>query len=216
MSVLIFANGEMSPGNWAEPYLESATVLIAANGGLRHIRSLGRMPDVVIGDLVSMGAATLGELKAADAKVIVYPENKNATDLQLALQYAVAQYDDDILIFGALGGRLDQLLANVLLLTAPVLQGRELRIIEEYQQTWIIDSSVCQFMGAPGDLVSLIPLCGDVHVNRSDGLRWPLRNEELVFGLSRGISNSMTDKTALVEVSSGILLCIHTKKEWQR
>lgn len=216
MSVLIFANGDMSPGKWTAKYLERASALIAADGGLRHIQSLGRMPDLVIGDLDSVGSSELAELEQAGAEMVAYPEDKDATDLQLALQYAAKNYDDDILLFGALGGRLDQLLANILLLTDQCLHGRKARIVEEHQQAWLMDAGVHEFQARPGDLISLLPLRGDVRIKRSAGLRWPLQDDDLIFGSSRGISNELTNETALIEVGSGTALCIHTEMAWRR
>jgi thiamine pyrophosphokinase len=70
--------------------------------------------------------------------------------------------------------------------------------------------------GRVGDVVSLIPLRGDVPMVRTTtGLQWPLVTAEtLQFGQARGISNRMTAVSATVEISSGILLCVHTVAGW--
>ena len=215
MSVLIFANGELGPVEWAEVYLETAKAIIAADGGLRHVLALGRLPDAVIGDMDSIMPSALDELQA-DVEFVVHSKDKDASDLELALQYAAANYDDQILILGSLGGRLDQLLANVLLLTDPLLQGKAVKIVEAHQQAWVVDAGTGLVKGSPGDLVSLLPLRGDVLVERTSGLKWKLRNERLEFGRSRGVSNVMIADTALIEVKTGKLLCIHTDREWER
>ena len=216
MSVLIFANGEMSSGSWVKPYLDDAAALIAADGGARHIRTLGRMPDVVIGDMDSTTPSSLAELQASEASVHIYPEDKDATDLELALRYAAANYDDEILILGSLGGRLDQLLANVFMLADPFLHGKEVKITEEYQEAWVINESTSHIRGETGDLVSLLPLGGDVEIGSTQGLAWPLQEQLLVHGRSLGVSNVMTADTAVVDVRNGKLLCIHTAKAWRR
>lgn len=216
MSVLVFANGEMNTGQWVQPFLKRASALIAADGGLHHLRSLGIKPDVVIGDMDSIDPPLLAELRASGAKLIVHPTDKDASDLELALKYAVANYDGEILVFGALGGRLDQLLANVLLLTDIGLRDREVRIVEEHQQAWVMTPGIGRFAGKAGDLVSLLPLQGDVHVEGTSGLKWQLRNERLIYGQSRGVSNIMTEESAIVEVKQGTLLCIYTSNAWGR
>jgi len=63
--------------------------------------------------------------------------------------------------------------------------------------------------GEIGDTVSLIPLGGDVHLQKTSGLQWPLVDEILTFGLARGVSNVMVQRQATISVVSGTLLCIH-------
>jgi thiamine pyrophosphokinase len=216
MSIVIFANGALAPGDWVRPYLESATAVIAADGGTAHLLALDLRPDVVIGDLDSAAAGAIDALRQAGVKVLVHPENKDESDLELALQYALDNYDEEIILLGALGGRLDQLLANVFLLVAPFLAGRPLRLVDRFQTARVLGRGENRINGAPGDLVSLLPLGGDVHVARTTGLAWPLADEALVQGLSRGISNRLTAGTATVTVADGTLLCVHLDAAWQR
>ncbi|HSG19122.1 MAG TPA: thiamine diphosphokinase [Anaerolineae bacterium] len=216
MSILIFANGELDPAGWAQVHLDTATAIIAADGGVHHVLALGRMPDVVIGDFDSIASSTRSELQMAAVEFVVYPRDKDASDLELALRYAATNYHEEILILGSLGGRLDQMLANVLLLTDPFLQGKEVRIVEAHQQAWVVGEGEGHIRGRRGDFVSLLPLRGDAFVKRTVGLQWELTNERLEFGRSRGVSNVMTADSALFEVKSGKVLCIHTDKKWRR
>lgn len=208
MTVLIFANGDVTEKEWLRPYLEKATTVIAADGGVRHLFELNHLPDVVIGDMDSLPSGARSRLEAAGARFIPHPAKKDQTDLELALLHAAAHTSDDMLLFGLLGSRLDQTLANILLLTHPALSGRRVQLLEQHQRAWVIETEG-QITGAVGDTVSLIPLRGDVHVVSTTGLHWPLHNERLAFGLARGISNVMTAEVATVTIQSGYLLCIH-------
>lgn len=199
---------------WARPFLQQASHIIAADGGTRHLFQVGVLPDVVIGDMDSLPDETLTWLTEGRANLIRYHTAKDETDLELALLYA-RQFDEEILLFGALGGRLDQMLANVLLLVHPALAACSITVVEQYERAWLVTERT-EFEGEPGDTVSLIPLAGDVVVKQTNGLRWPLLDSVLSFGLARGVSNVMTAVSASVEVASGKLLCIHTldhKKE---
>lgn len=214
MSVLIFANGEMEFIAWTRPFLSQSSQIIAADGGSRHLFRLGVLPDVVIGDMDSLPDEVLAWLVEAETEQIRYDPVKDETDLELALLYA-RQFGEEILLFGALGGRLDQMLANILLLTHPALADCSITLVEAYERAWLISGRM-GFDGQAGDTVSLIPLGGDVVVKETTGLRWPLIDSVLSFGLARGVSNVMTAVSASVEVASGKLLCIHTlnhKKE---
>ena len=213
MTVLVFANGDVMQYEWIRPYLAGADVTIAANGGLRHLRRLAHVPDIVIGDLDS-----LPDEVGDGPQIIRYPAAKDETDLELALLHAVSHYDGRILVFGALGGRLDQTLANILLLAHPAFRGRRVQLMEEHQRAWLItaDEPQALIQGQVGDKVSLIPLGGDVQLAETRGLRWPLREEMLLFGPARGVSNVMTGEEAEVTVKNGRLLCVHIQGEWGR
>lgn len=215
MTVLIFANGDLNSRSWVRPYLTQAAAIIAANGGTRHLWRLNRPPDLVIGDLDSLPRDIRDWLEDGSVRVEESPAAKDETDLELALLHAARTYDDPILVIGAFGGRLDQTLANILLLVHPELIERHIELVTQYERAWLASGTV-QIEGQVGDTVSLIPLGGDVHIRSTHGLRWPLQDEDLVFGPARGVSNELIASVATVSVASGYLLCIHTRRAWQR
>ncbi|WP_374688732.1 thiamine diphosphokinase [Promineifilum sp.] len=208
-SVLIFANGVLDDTTWIAPYLDRARAVIAADGGLRHLLALGRRPDVLIGDLDSLPPGVAAELAGWETEVIRYPAAKDATDLELALLLARQRFPDcELLILGGFGGRLDQTLANILLLAHPDLTGHPVRFVEARESAWLVTDET-RIDGRPGDTVSLIPLGGPARVVETTGLRWPLRDETLAFGPARGISNELMGELAVVRLGAGMLLCVH-------
>jgi thiamine pyrophosphokinase len=213
MLVLIFANGEMRELEWIRPYLAKAVVIIAADGGSRHLAALNVRPDLVVGDMDSLPASVGEDWQTAGTRIITHPAEKDETDLELALLYAVLHYEEPVLVFGAMGGRLDHMMGNLLLLAHPALVGREVKLVEPFQRAWLVDADT-RIQGEVGDLVSLIPLNDDVEIGRTMGLKWKLEQEALRFGLARGISNVMTESQASVEVLSGLLLCIHIDRQY--
>ena len=214
MTVFVFANGDLERTEWIRPLLPQATFVIAADGGTRHLFALQRPPDVVIGDMDSVPPPVMAWLHTTPARLITHPTAKDETDLELALLHALP-HAGAIWIFGALGGRLDQTLANILLLAHPALHGRTVRLVNEYERAWLVEDATT-IHGRSGDIVSLIPLDGDVTIATTDGLEWPLRDEVLVFGPARGVSNVMTADVAEVRLAAGRLLCVHTQQTWQR
>ncbi len=213
--VLVFANGVLADIGWLPPILARATAVIAADGGLRHVLALGRRPDVLIGDLDSLPPGA--DPETAAGKVIRYPRDKDETDLELALLYAVDHYPDaEVFVVGGAGGRLDHLLANVLLLAHPRLLGRPVRFVDDRQTAWLVSADAppgeTLIHGAPGDIVSLLPLGGPARVTATSGLRWPLCDEVLAFGPARGISNVLTAGSATVRLDQGAVLCVHIRQ----
>jgi thiamine pyrophosphokinase len=215
MVAMVFANGDITDLDWIRPLLAKATTIIAADGGTRHLWALNQLPDMVIGDLDSMPDEMRSWLAEKNTPLTSFPTDKDETDLELALLHAAANHDDEIWLLGALGGRLDQTLANILLLAHPNLLDRRVLLVNQYERAWLVTGQTT-IEGRAGDLVSLIPLGGEVQVQQTRGLRWPLQDEILFFGPARGVSNVMTADQATVTVRRGLLLCIHTRQSWQR
>jgi thiamine pyrophosphokinase len=207
--VLIFANGVIEESAWIEPYFDGAAAVIAANGGMRYLQALGRRPDIVVGDLDSLPEGSEEALQAVGVEIVRHPAAKDETDLELALLLAGQRFPRAaILIFGGIGGRLDQTLANILLLAHPELINRSVRFVERRESAWLVTSET-EIHGRPGDTVSLIPLAGPARVVETTGLAWPLHHETLEFGPARGISNEMSAGRATVQLASGLVLCVH-------
>ncbi len=210
---LLFANGELTTHSWLTQFIEAEDTLIAVDGGLRHLLPLGRIPHLLIGDLDSVDPTLVEQLKTQGVEIRQFPVHKDETDLELALLAAAKMDLRELVIIGALGGRLDQTLANLSLLLLPELKELSVRLEDGRQEVFALRTSTT-LNGHPGDIVSLIPLWGAATGVLTEGLAYPLRSETLYPERSRGISNVMQGSRAGVSLSSGTLLCIHehTKK----
>jgi thiamine pyrophosphokinase len=208
---LIFANGDINDGPMAQRALTyvGESRIIAADGGARVAAHFGLRIHVIIGDMDSINEPELSAL-TTDAEILRYPEAKNETDLELALMYAFEHGVRWIRILGGVGDRLDQTLSNVYLMALPILQDCDIRMVAGKQETWLIGAGTHSIEGAAGDTVSLIPFNGTVHGVKTDGLHYPLRDEDLLFGPARGVSNVMSSEHASVTVREGVLLVVHT------
>ncbi|MFN2187811.1 MAG: thiamine diphosphokinase [Candidatus Promineifilaceae bacterium] len=217
MKILLFANGdEPNEGwDWARAYVSPTSILIAADGGSRHIKSLGLYPDIIVGDLDSFDDALDGGKQFGNSSLVTFQEDKDESDLELALIHAASLDPEAILVFGAAGGRLDQTISNALLLALPKLRGLSVQIMQPHQSAWRFNRRTV-IKGQKGDLVSLLPLWGDAVVQSTSGLKWSLSNERLAPGPARGISNELISPKAVVTLSSGSLLCVHTERSWKR
>jgi thiamine pyrophosphokinase len=187
---------------------DNGLLVIGVDGGTSHIASFGLMPQVIIGDMDSLPLADFDLYLSKGARIFRHPPEKDETDFELALDYAIREGCNDILVVGALGGRTDHLIAN-LLLPVNYLDKARIRFVRGAEEiTYINSKSVIH--GIAGDVLSLLPVIGDVVGVKTTGLRYPLKSETLILGRSRGVSNVMSGVRATISVSSGILLCIHT------
>ncbi len=209
--VVIFANGELPDLEKARLLLRADDTIICADGGTRHALALGLKPALVVGDMDSADNRHLLELKKEGVTVEYHPRNKNETDLELAIDAALKQKPEQILIVAALGGRLDQTLANITLLADPRLASFDVRLDDGVEEIFVCRDQA-EVQGKSGDLVSLIPWQGAVPEVQTKELKWPLRRETLYPDKTRGISNEMLGSTASVSIGSGLLLVVHRRQ----
>lgn len=206
---VILIHGELDLTPEAEDLVRRADLLIAADGGSLHALAHGWWPHLLIGDLDSTPPEVREQLVAHGAEVLQYPPAKDETDTELALHAALARGADEIVLLGATGGRLDHALANIFLLALPAAACVRLSLLAGRQRLLVIRDRA-EIHGRPGDLLSLLPIGGDVRGIRTEGLAYPLHGETLPFAIPRGISNVFTAPVATVSVESGVLLAVVT------
>jgi thiamine pyrophosphokinase len=207
---VIFANGQVTDLTAVRSLLQPDDVLIAADGGLRYLFELGLLPSLLIGDLDSADPDEVARAAGAGVRIERHPIDKDETDLELAILRAAEEGYLRILIVGALGGRLDQTLANLALLSDPRFAHIDLHLDDGVEEAFLIRAQAA-IAGSPGDRVSLLPVQGDAAGVTTQALAYPLSAETLYPYRTRGISNRMLADQAQVSLTAGLLLCIHTR-----
>jgi len=187
-------------------------MIICCDGGARHVQYSGIKPDVIIGDMDSIDPAMLASYSTSGIKIIKHPANKDFTDTELALDYALGLKPEAIFIWGALGGRIDHALANVFLLCRGQEKGIRTCLIDEYGEAFVLEIET-SFINETGKTVSLIALSPEVTGINLTGFLYPLNDGTLTMGTSRGISNMINEDRASISVKKGTLLVI---KYWQK
>lgn len=210
MRAVIFVNGTITDYATLAGWLRADDFLIGADGGTVHCLALGRRPDVIVGDLDSVDPQEVARLAAMGVQIERHPPAKNETDLELALECAQRHGADEVLLLGALGGRLDQTLGNLLILVQ-----REwpfvLLIGEGDQLAQVVRSGELLHLQAPvSGTVSVIPLSATVTGITYTGLEYPLIDATLHLGSTRGMSNVVATLPATIQISQGLLLVVQT------
>jgi thiamine pyrophosphokinase len=193
-------------------------LVIAADGGARHAEPLGVTLDLWVGDGDSTGEAGLAALEAASVPLERARPDKDESDTELAMLAAIRRGAGGIVIVGALGGaRIDHALANIELLALPELDGRPATILGAGARIGLIrapdragDAVERRLPGRLGDVVSLLPLGPGVEGVTTDGLAYPMADEPLPIGRTRGLSNVRATDEARVTVRRGLLLVIES------
>jgi thiamine pyrophosphokinase len=194
-----------------------ASLVIAADGGARHALALGLRLDRWVGDGDSITPDDLAALTAAGVAVERVSQEKDASDTELAILAALEAGAEEITILGGLGGpRVDHALTNVAQLEHPALAGRKVNLYDERAaRISLLEASgeraiEASLAGRIDDLVTLVPFGGAAVGVTTAGLRYPLRDETLEPGSSRGLSNVRTAPRASVALRGGRLLLIET------
>ncbi|MGA9174959.1 MAG: thiamine diphosphokinase [Thermoactinomyces sp.] len=210
--VLVVAGGDLSA---AELKLidPKKHYIITADAGAQKLVHFGIYPHLAVGDFDTAGLGFADELVRAGVEVDRLPAEKAETDLHYALTKAVQRHPDEVLILGALGGaRFDHLLANVGLL----------EWLEEHGVKGVLlhPSNRVRFFSGPGKIdltkgefpyISLIPVSKEVTGIVTDGLKYPLKNETLYRGWTRGISNELNARHGSVLIRSGKCLLVESR-----
>ena len=209
--ILIFANGELPDIDSARSLVQKDDHIICADGGTRHALALGIQPNLIIGDMDSVEKGVLRKFEGDGVNIELYPQDKNETDLELAINCAIELQPKQIVIVAALGGRLDQTLANIALLTDIRLSTFDVRLDDGVEEIFLCRDQA-EVLGRRGDIVSLIPWQGTVAKVQTKNLKWVLQKETLYPDKTRGISNEMTNNVAYVSIASGLLLIVHRRQ----
>jgi thiamine pyrophosphokinase len=222
MQVIVLADGAVGTRDALDAawpgWLSPGAMIVAADGGARHASALGLRIDRWVGDGDSLGEAGITELLAAGVPVDRVSPDKDQSDTELAIRAALDLGASSITIVGALGGpRADHAIANLTLLSMPALVGLDVRLVAADVRVRLLRApgpdgspSRVALEGRVGDLVSLLPVGGDGEGIATTGLAYPLDDEPLLDGRTRGLSNKRTAPLATVTLRSGRLLVVET------
>lgn len=174
--------------------------VMAVDGGFAHLESIGRKPDMAIGDFDSLGYVPRG------LRVVRRSPHKDESDMELALMRAKAQRFDTVYVFGSLGRRLDHTLANLQLFAGYTEKGMSIIAVDE-------DSAVT-FLAGPDALEAPAREMGTVSVFAMNdectgvferGLEWELDDYTLTNRTSLGLSNEFKGEAIMIGVEAGTL-----------
>lgn len=183
--------------------------IIVVDGGANYIQKFNRTPDILIGDLDSIKPEVLRELQKKKVKTLVYQKEKDQTDSEIAVQYALESGFMEVNIVGFFGSRIDHMISLINYLTK-VANKAKIRLIQEFEDMYFVDKHI-SFDSKAGDEISLIPLKTDTQGVTTSGLYYKLKDETLDFASTRGVSNIASGKKVVVSLKNGTLLVVHRK-----
>lgn len=193
-------NQEHFMGMWQSNIFDS---IIAVDGGYAHLKALGCVPTVAIGDFDSLGYVP------SDVQCETHPSHKDASDLELALCRAQAEGAQIVYVYGALGGRIDHTIANIQLLAHFAEAGMVVSAVSpDAVLRYVVGPNVYELPPFDGGTVSVFSLTSESRGVTERGLEYPLDEATLTNRTTLGLSNEFTGQHASISVEEGTLLVI--------
>ena len=198
--IAIICNAPISDLAFVKEKIKVYPILVAVDGGTNHCYEMGLRPDLIIGDFDSIAPHVLEAFSDIPQKH--YPTDKDKTDLELAIETVYHPQIEKICVFGALGGRADHTVGNLVLLSR--YPGKV--FFEDEKEILFVIGKRAELAVRPGQIISLIPLNGPANGIDTEGLKWPLKNGTLDKHFI-GMCNEATASKVMISVKEGDLLC---------
>ncbi len=205
--VVVVAGGVEPPHRQTMRFIPPGTPVVAADSGLERARALGLEVTIAVGDFDSASPEAVSAAEASGTRVERHRAEKDATDLELALDAALRLRPKRIAVLAVIGDRLDHLLSALLLFATPRYAGVDLDADIGFARVHVIRDERA-LSGQPGELLSLFALHGPAEGVRTQGLRYPLSGETLEPGSSRGVSNAFVEESARISLERGVLVVV--------
>lgn len=208
LKALIISGGNIEDLNWLREIENNFDFILCADGGCNYCIGADILPDLVVGDLDSISPKTLDIIHRKEVPIEKFPERKNATDTELALDILIDNGIEDITLVGVLGSRMDHTMANILLLIKLHEKGCKGKIMDENNTIYLVDKELV-LSKREGFYVSIIPLT-QKGINISlKGFEYGLKRDTINFGSTLGVSNKVSHDKAHVLVHEGLcLVCL--------
>ncbi len=196
MRAVIIGNGDICNYEYIKSRLLPEDFFICADGGLKHTKLLGIAPKIALGDFDSSNPSD-------DINTMKFPVDKDMTDSELAILYAIENGFDEILLLAMSGRRLDHTLTNILML----FKCDNISMLDDNNEIYPLRKHI-KIMGKKGKTMSIIPVFSDLQGVSTIGVKYPLFDETLYFSKSRGNSNIIIDDTCEISVREGMGIVI--------
>lgn len=194
------------------PVVQENDMILGVDGGAIRILDQGIVPDMAIGDFDTIGEEGIWRLQQAGVKMEQYPSHKDLTDTEIAIEVAVALEPDEIILYGALGSRMDHTLANLQLLQKAQLAGVWMQIESKQNRVFLLSEQFPQVTISRDHFrfMSLLPMSEKVTGITLEGFMYPLHEATIEMGMAIGVSNEFLHETGTIALRQGKLFVMLT------
>lgn len=210
MNGVIVSSGSIGDPLFYTRYFQKGDLIICADGGARHLRQMGLIPHIILGDFDSISEDDLSFYQNSGAEVVKFPREKDKTDTELAVDIAVEKGLSRVTVIGGIGTRMDHTISNIFLLKYMLERGVRGLLADHHNEIALIKDSI-SLKRYDNYRVSLLAVTERVEGVTTKGLQYPLKDAVLELGSSWGVSNEFVSDEAEVTIKKGLLLVIKSR-----
>ncbi len=210
-NVLIVLNGRKNPAEFVSKLAGNADFVIGTDGGAEFLFENNIPFDVAIGDFDSLSNKNLiEEFRKNKIEVIKFPREKDFSDTELAVRFALKKGYFDFTFTNALGNRIDHLLFNISVMIFLTEQKKKCKILDKEEEIYITENNL-KLEVKKEYTVSVYPLTQTVIIENSYGLKYPLKGLRITQNSTLTLSNIIIKNEVYIKVKSGMILFIIEK-----
>ncbi|MGG4488886.1 thiamine diphosphokinase [Metabacillus idriensis] len=211
-SIYIVAGGPKRYIPTLASYDKDSVIWIGVDRGVIFLQDAGITPDRAFGDFDSISDHEREDLAKSSLDMNLFPSEKDQTDTEIALEWAILQEPDEIYLFGSTGGRLDHFLANTQLLAKyPVAP---IKIIDHTNEITVhLPGTYHIGRESSHPYISFLPVSGEVRGITLKGFKYPLSNCHIKLGSTLCISNELILPFGTFSFEQGILMMVRSTDE---
>ena len=210
MRGLIISSGTITDYSRLESVVRESDFIISADGGMDHMMKIGRLPDLLLGDLDSISQDALKYIEEKNIPIQKFPSIKDGTDTDLAMEYLIEKNVDEIIFAGVTGSRQDHTMANIFLLNRLKEKGIKGKIVDDNNTIYLVDDYL-ELEYIENSFISIIPITEDGIEVTLEGFFYNLDKRKIKFGSTCGVSNIMVESHGKIKIHSGKALVFIAK-----
>lgn len=192
-------------------FARSHSLIICADSGAEHARSMALVPQAIVGDLDSISDDTQRYFEGLGTGT-VRVHNQDQDDFEKSLAYLSTFYRGEVDVLGLTGLRTDHALTNLSVMLRWSNGFERLTAIDAFASYQFLTTTRNEVTIAAtvGQLISLIPF-GVAKGVTTTNLQYALTAEDLTLGEREGLSNVATKERVHISIEEGALLVISAR-----
>lgn len=179
--------------------------VIAVDGGYDKIQNFGIEIDLLVGDFDSIRS------KPDHVNLLTLPEEKDDTDMMVAIREGYERGCRIFHIYGGTGGRFDHTLSNVQCLAYLTSIGACGFLYEKESVITTMRAGEIHFSEEAKGMLSVFAYTEEATGVTEEGLRYSLQEATLRSTYPVGVSNEFIGGPSKITVRSGILMLVYPK-----
>jgi len=207
--IVIVANGFLWDGIIKE--IKSSDFVMGVDRAAYWLIEHGVIPSIAIGDFDSTNRGELEKIQKIIPTIKKYSPEKDFTDTELAMSYALRQKPKEIIIYGGTGTRLDHTLGTLHLLERCQKFGTPAVFRDQTNEVMVVGRGrTILNKREESRYVSIVPITNSIQITLTN-FKYEIAKKIITRGQTIGISNEFISRQATVTIHRGLAFIIQSR-----